>query len=254
MPDISKIKLPSGTVYNIKDTVARNLASGGIQLKGTTTTALTDESTVNPITINGESYTAINQDAVFYGKKEFVFDGTMWHEFGDMSGLGDLAEKDTASGLFTPQGSVSVSTNSTVNRTATVSAASSGEATYTPEGNVSAPTISVSTAGSTTTINNPTKATVATAVTSAAPGATAPNNPITYYDVTNETLSLYQLGYDTGDSITTSEVTVKTGDAAYSATSPSFTGTGARLVTNNIEVPDTFTATFSGTQDTVTVS
>ena len=25
--------------------------------------------------------------AVFYGKKEFVFDGTKWHEFGDLTGL-----------------------------------------------------------------------------------------------------------------------------------------------------------------------
>lgn len=107
MPEISKITLPSGTTYDLKDTVARQAASGGITLRGTTTTALTDESTTNPITINGNSYTAVNQDAVFYGKKEFVFDGTRWHEFGDMSGLGDLATKDSASGNFTPEGTCS---------------------------------------------------------------------------------------------------------------------------------------------------
>lgn len=110
MPEISKITLPSGTTYDIKDTVARQTAAGGIQLKGTTTTALTDNATTNPITINGESYTAVNQDAVFYGSKEFVFDGTYWHEFGDMTGLGALAAKDSASGSYTPAGSVSAPT------------------------------------------------------------------------------------------------------------------------------------------------
>lgn len=107
MPDISTITTVNGTVYNIKDTVAREAASGGIKLLGTTTTPLTDEATTNPITIDGESYTAVNQDAVFYGKAEFIFDGTKWHEFGDMTGLGDLALKDSASGNFTPAGSVS---------------------------------------------------------------------------------------------------------------------------------------------------
>lgn len=179
MAEISQITLPSGTTYDLKDTVARQAAAGGIQLKGTTTTALTDESTTNPITINGESYTAVNQDAVFYGKKEFVFDGTMWHEFGDMSGLGELATKDSASGSFTPAGTVS------------------------------APTISTGTAGTTGTF--------ATTVDTAAPGATAPSNPITYYSVSNEVLSLYQIGYSTD--------TAKTGDASYTSSAPTFTGT-----------------------------
>ena len=59
--------------------------------------------------------------------KEFVFDGTNWHEFGDMTGLGDLAEYDT----------VSVSTNATTDAATTVSAAESGDATYTPAGTIS---------------------------------------------------------------------------------------------------------------------
>lgn len=179
MADISQITLPSGTTYNIKDTVARQSAAGGINLLGVTTTAITDDATTNPITINGEPYTAVNQDAVFYGKKEFVFDGTMWHEFGDMSGLGDLALKDSASGSFTPAGTVS------------------------------APSVSVDSAGSTDSF--------AQTVATAAPGATAPANAITYYSVSNEVLSLYQIGYTTASA--------KTGDASYEATAPTFTGT-----------------------------
>lgn len=30
MPDISKIKLPSGSTYDIKDAVARQMISGGV--------------------------------------------------------------------------------------------------------------------------------------------------------------------------------------------------------------------------------
>lgn len=293
MADISQIKMPSGTVYDIKDAVARSQIGGAITIRGTTTTALTDEATTNPITIDGNSYTAVANDAVFYNKKEFIFDGTKWHEFGDMSGLGSLAMKNSASGSFTPSGSVSQPTFTgtegnvsvkgtptgsvsltTENKTATVSAASSGTATYTPAGSVSAPTISVSTAGSTATIKNPTSVTVAKTVATAAPGATTPANAVTMYSVSGEVLSLYQVGYTTGASITTSNVTVKTGDASYSATAPTFTGTGARLVTGNIAVPTSasfngnemsstgkFTPagtvskpTFTGTAGTVTVS
>lgn len=184
MADISKITLPSGTTYELKDTVARNAAAGGIQLKGETTTALTDESTTNPIIINGESYTAVNQDAVFYGKKEFVFDGTKWHEFGDMSGLGSLATKNNASG------------------------------SYKPAGSVSAPTISVASggAGSTTTVNSITD--VGTL-------------PVLTTTVTNETLTI---SFSQGTLPTKgADTTVKTGDATYEASQPTFTGTAATI-------------------------
>ena len=291
MADISKITLPSGTTYDIKDATARAALGGAIIIRGTTTTALTDEATTNPITIDGNSYTAVANDAVFYGKKEFVFDGTKWHEFGDMSGLGALATKDSASGSYTPAGTVSQPTFTGSSLTSTgnftpsgtiavnassgsgtaytpegsisVNAASGSGTSYTPEGSVAAPTISVSSAGSTTTIHNPTKATVTTAVTTAAPGATAPSNSITYYSVSNETLSLYQIGYNTGDSISTSDVTVKTGDAAYEATAPAFTGTEKKLAFSgtqgNVSVSGTpegtvSQPTFTGTAATITVS
>jgi hypothetical protein len=69
------------------------------------------------------------------------------------------------------------------------------------------------------------------ALATAAPGATAPTNAITYYAVSDETLSLYQIGATTADSVTLgTAVTVKTGDAEYQASAPAFTGTGKRLV------------------------
>ena len=148
MPEISKITLPSGTTYDIKDTVARSQTGGAIIIRGTTTTALEDESTANPIVINSEYYTAVANDAVFYGKKEFVYDGTMWHEFGDMSGLGSLAMKNNASGNFTPAGTIAVNASSgsgtayTPEGSIAVNAASGSGTSYTPEGSVSAPAIS----------------------------------------------------------------------------------------------------------------
>ena len=102
MPDISEIKLPSGTVYQIKDTQARS-AKGWI---GITTTALTDGATTNPITINGQSVTAVAGNITSYDEQEYIFNGTVWQEFGDLSDLGTLAYKDSASGSYTPQGSV----------------------------------------------------------------------------------------------------------------------------------------------------
>ena len=253
MADISQIKLPNGTTYNIKDANARErieaLESFTTYL-GVTTTALTDGATTNPITINGQNVTAQSGNIVLYGNQEFIFDGTHWNQFGDLSSLGSLAYKNTASGSFTPAGTVSQPTfngdtmNSTgsftpagsvkltnSNKTAAVSAAESGAVTYTPDGTVAAPTISVKTAGTTTTVNS------ITAV------GTLPT-----YTVSGEVLTLTQGTLPTKGK----NQTVKTGDAAYQATAPEFTGTGVRLVTGNISVPSS--ASFSGTAGAVSVS
>lgn len=89
--------------------------SGGIILVGETTTALTDNATTNPITINGSSYTAQPNDAVIYGNKEFLFDGTKWHEFGDLSGL---SSKDIGSmtNYVIAQTGAAINTSDTLNQ------------------------------------------------------------------------------------------------------------------------------------------
>lgn len=332
---ISKITLPSGTTYDIKDEQARSdIASlmtsvtGAMHYIGISTTAITDGGTENA-SIGGSQKTMTASDSgsvVIYGEKEYVWNGSKWQEFGSTGSLKALAFKDsasasytpagsvsqptfsngsvTASGKLTPAGSVTVTTKTTANKTAAVSPTTgtitytpagsvalnypqiatikdvmganptdSHPATYTPAGTVSAPTISVKTAGGTTTIKNPTSVTVAKTVVAAAPGSAAPSNSLTYYSVSGETLSLYQLGYTTGASITTSNVTVKNGDPVYEATAPeftgagvwmstniqipdsaTFTGTGVRLVTGNIAVPDSYTASFTGTEGNVSVS
>ena len=305
MADISVIKLPSGSSYNIKDAWARQAIEGlgnPTHFLGASSTAITDGGTQKP-TIGGDEVTPHGGDIVVYNNGEFIWSGSAWVELGDLSGLGSLAYKNSASGSVTATGTVSKptftgsSSNVTIttadntngnyqpkgtvskptfsgteatisssatytpagsvsltktNKTTTVSAASSGTTTYTPGGSVGTPTISVKTAGSTATIKNPTSTTCAKTVVAAAPGATAPANSITYYGVDGETLSLYQIGYTTGAAITTSDVTVKTGDAAYQSSQPSWTGTAVRLVTGNISTADS--ASFSGTEATISSS
>ena len=185
MPDIAKITLPTGTTYDIKDTQARadieaiqSAISGGVTFMGETTTALTDGATAASIVVNGSTITSVKGYLVVYGNKEFVYDGTKWIEIGDLSLIGSLGWKNSASRNFTPSG------------------------------NVSAPTISVKTAGATTTVNSITNV------------GTLPTLTTT---VANETLTI---GFDQGTLPTKgSDTTVKTGDAAYEATAPAFTGT-----------------------------
>ncbi len=101
MPDISKIKLPSGNTYDIVDAGARELISsleGGSSFAGKSTTAITDKSTTSPITIDGKGSVApTNGMIVAYGNSEFIWDGAKWLEFGDLSNLGNLAVKDSVS-------------------------------------------------------------------------------------------------------------------------------------------------------------
>jgi len=311
MPDnttqyISQITLPSGTTYKIKDDEARNqiaALTGGdaVVFIGVSTTELTDGGNQTP-TVGGETKTPATGQLFFYGTQEFIYgNDSKWHALGSLESLGSLAYKNSASGTYKRATSVTVTTNATTNKTATVAPAASGEATYTPDGSmsgitwagssttstgkftpagtvttsnktfavtgsavpqngtanytpagsVSAPTISLKTAGHVRTIKNPTSVTVAKTVVAAAPGATAPTNAITYYSVSGETLSLYQLGYTTGDSITTENVDVKDGDAAYQSSQPSFTGTGTMLTTATIKEP---TGAFSGTEGNVSVT
>lgn len=267
MPDISKITLPSGTTYDIKDTVARQMAGGGVSFTVCTQASNTPYGVTwddDGTTVTGTLVASEDTEGVFYLVplhtqtkdiySEYVTvednESYSWEKIGttdiDLSNLGDLAYKDSASATYTPAGTVSQPSFTGSSLTST--------GTFTPTGSVAAPTISVSSAGATATIHNPTKATVATAVTAVEPGGTAPSNAITYYSVANETLSLYQIGYNTGDSITTSDVTVKTGDASYTATAPAFTGTEGSVSVSGTPAGTVSQPTFSGTQATITAS
>ena len=129
MADLSKITLPSGTTYNLKDAKAREdiaaieaAIAGGVTFLGITTTELTDGATTNPITIGGQSVSAINGCIVIYDTKEFIWADadTSWHLLGSADEFGTLAYKNSASGSFTPHGSVSTPTITVTPSNATV--------------------------------------------------------------------------------------------------------------------------------------
>ena len=145
MADISKITLPNGSTYDVKDATARTQISseaatrkaaddsinktinslkssltGAMHYVGETSTALTDGSVASPIKLtnraNGTSginidYTPEPGDVVIYQDKEFVYskyaDRGVWNEFGSTGSFKALAFKDSASGSYTPAGSVS---------------------------------------------------------------------------------------------------------------------------------------------------
>lgn len=113
MADISKITLPTGATYDLKDTVAResiSALSGAVKFLGTTTTELTDGCTTSPILIEGESITPKAGDVAIYGESEFVYSEVgegKWHEFGSTGSLKALAFKDSVEASYTPAGSVS---------------------------------------------------------------------------------------------------------------------------------------------------
>ena len=127
-PLMSEITLPvivdgevTNVTFEIKDAAARDAIQGmGTVLYwiGVTTTALTDGSTTNPITVNGESVTAKQGGMAQYDGEEFIWNGSAWQSAGKAN-FGALAFKSSASASYTPTGSVSVSqaadTTTTVN-------------------------------------------------------------------------------------------------------------------------------------------
>ena len=125
---ISQLTVPvevSGVIqnvtYDIKDAVARErIAELGQALYwiGVTTTALTEGDTTNPITVNGDPVTAEVGGIASYNGTEFAWNGSAWQVLGP-GNLGTLAYKNSASGNFTPEGTVVITegsdTTTTVN-------------------------------------------------------------------------------------------------------------------------------------------
>lgn len=96
--------------YTIKDAEARQMIEDlghALYWIGVTTTVLTDGDTTNPITVNSESVTAKLGGMASYGGSEFVWNGSAWQELGK-NNFGALAFKSSASGSYTPEGTVSI--------------------------------------------------------------------------------------------------------------------------------------------------
>ena len=202
MAELSQITLPSGITYDLKDEVARAALASGTTFLGVTTTALTDGATTQTIVISGESVSAVNGGIAIYQNAEFIYASTdsKWHEIGDTTGLGALALKDSATGQYTPAGSVST------------------------------PTITVT--PSTTTKYVASSATGGGAVT--AGSAAACTLPVLTLSVANENLTIgWSAGSFTANTPTSvtlptfSSQTIATGISSATSTQPTFTGTQA---------------------------
>ena len=114
---ISQITVPvdvggviTNVTYDIKDAEARaRIAELGQALYwiGVTTTALTEGDTTNPITVGGESVTAEVGGIASYNGTEFAWNGSSWQVLGP-GNLGTLAYQNSASGSYTPAGTVNM--------------------------------------------------------------------------------------------------------------------------------------------------
>ena len=240
---ISQFTMPDGNILELKDKVAREAIVGGTHFLGVTTTEITDGSTTQVISVGGESVTAANGDIVVYGNKEFIWADvdTAWHEMGDVSTLGALAFKDSASGSYTPQGSVDATFSGT-------------EISYTPEGSVTAPTITVT--ETSISIAEFDDAGSVTAGEAASASCTMPTLVFTPDNNENLTISWtdgsfsFTANTPTAVTLPTSKQTsVLSGASAALDAAPTFSGTAASFA-----VEGSISASFSGTAATITVS
>lgn len=296
MPDpkyLSNVEMPDGSLLEIKDTVARQMAASGthyigkLYVDGTTYTHLSDNDTRTSVEIvtgatTHEAHAAEQGDIVLDDGKEFIYDGNVWEEMG-VDNLGAFAfvnegrvtvptvsygnptpnQTSTAAtvniqesangnlaitGTFTQptiSGTSDVTGTSTHNTssqdyavTSSTTIPSGKTKNYTPAGSVSAPTITLATAGTTTTVKNPTSKTVVQSVSASNPGTGSLSGEVVYMNYTEntETLSFKRLAAPTGASISTTDVTVKNGDASYSAGAPTFTGTDVYMDVKGVQV------------------
>ena len=299
---ISHIVDPTGLKYFLRDAWARGeidylkeIISGGTTFLGVTTTPLTDGSTTATIVINGGQEVTLTEEdkgaIVLYNKPqgasgsttlEFIWDGAAWREFGTQGLLGALAYKNSASGSYTPSGTVEIGG---------VTAAGTAKFTYQPSGKV---TGSVTAQGSSKFTYQP-AGTVTVSGVKAAGTISKPNITVTpttealnylsdvTYDITTETLIINNVSgkpvmtnasaaldsAPTFDGTTVTPTATFTGTAITDGnTQVSFTGTAVSISasfvgdavtegTTQIVFEGTTvtpTATFTGTQATITVS
>ena len=229
MADISKINL-GGTVYNIKDSVARDAIVNTLKFKGITTVALTNEGTQVPTDIYGDKATAADirvGDLVVHDKAEYVWiekkSTKQWCLLDALNAYGKLASKDIARGKTSSNGThkhnvtVPTYTGATSNFTGKYTPAGTVILTAAADGvkisgTVSAPTIKLS-GGSTSRLE-----------TATAKGVTGTGKAITSVEYTAPTHTVTKGKFVTGGTVsaTTDGITIdKTTDAAVTSVSAS---------------------------------
>lgn len=262
MADISKINV-DGTVYNIKDPVARDAIVNTLKFKGITTVAITNEGTQVPTDIYGPNATVANiriGDLVVYDKAEYVWiekksgetSTKQWCLLDALNAYGKLASKNNASGTTSDKGThkhtvavptyVGTATIFTGEFTpaggVTLTAADDGVKTT---GTVSAPTIKLA-GGQTSKLK-----------TATAKAVTGTGKAVTSVSLTNPTLTTGTATFVTGGS-----VSAPTGGIEISAPKkPALTdasATSSNVVTNATYAAANETLTLTIGAPTITVS
>lgn len=262
MADISKISL-DGTVYNIKDSVARNAIVNTLKFKGITTVALTNEGTQVPTDIYGPKATAADirvGDLVVHDKAEYVWiekksgetSTKQWCLLDALNAYGGLASKDIAEGDTSSNGlhkhSVTVQTYTgaastfsgkyTPAGTVTLTAAADGVKT---SGTVSAPTIKLA-GGSTSKLK-----------TATAKGVTGTGEAVTSVSLNNPTLTTGTATFVTGETVSapTDGIVI---DAPKSAALTDASATSTSVVTNAAYTAATETLALTIGAPTITIN
>ena len=200
MAEISKITLPTGTTYDIKDQGARDLIANlnsfeytvcstaattpkdvigypnGTASSAVTGTLVASEDTTHKIYLVGN---IVNPELAGDQFREYITvqnsnGNYFWEMFGTIgsviSGLGNLAFKDSASGSFTPEGTINV-TLTTASKYVAASTTGGGSATAGTAAQCTLPVFSTSVSGETLTLgwtagsftpNTPTEVTMPT--------------------------------------------------------------------------------------------
>lgn len=262
MADISKINL-GGTVYNIKDSVARDAIVNTLKFKGITTVALTNEGTQVPTDIYGDKATAADirvGDLVVHDKAEYVWiekksgetSTKQWCLLDALNAYGKLASKDSAAGTTSSTGthkhSVTVPTyigaastfsgKYTPAGTVTLTAAADGVKT---SGTVSAPTITLA-GGSTSKMK-----------TATAKAVTGTGEAVTSVSLTNPKLTTGTATFVTGGNVSapTGGITIST---PKSAALTDASATSSSVVTNATYTAATETLALTIGAPTITVN
>ena len=262
MADISKINL-DGTVYNIKDSVARDAIVNTLKFKGITTVAITNEGTQVPTDIYGEKATAADirvGDLVVHDKAEYVWiekksgetSTKQWCLLDALNAYGKLAGKDSATGTTSSNGthkhSVTVPTYTGAASTFSGKYTPAGTVTLTPAadgvkttGTVSAPTIKLA-GGATSKMK-----------TATAKAVTGTGKAVTSVTLTNPALTTGTATFVTGGSVSapTGGITIS---APTSEALTSASATSSNVVTNATYTAATETLALTIGAPTITVT
>nr|DAJ12348.1 MAG TPA: hypothetical protein [Bacteriophage sp.] len=262
MADISKINL-GGTVYNIKDSVARDAIVNTLKFKGITTVAITEGGTQVPTDIYDDKATAADirvGDLVVYGKAEYVWiekktgetTTKQWCMLDALNAYGKLASKDSASGTTSDNGThkhtvavptwIGTATTFTGEFTpaggVTLTAAADGVKTA---GTVSAPTITLA-GGSTSKLK-----------TATAKAVTGTGKAVTSVALTNPALTTGTATFVTGGTVSAPTAGIKI-SAPTSAALTNASATSSNVVTNATYTAATETLALTIGAPTITVA